>query len=226
MLEIIATTLEDAILIEKCGADRIELVSALSEGGLTPSYGLIKAVIESVSLPVNVMIRPHHQGFKYSFDEIDIMIEDIKIAKILGANGVVLGVLDDNDNVDFKKLELLLEVVGDLEVTFHRAIDSCHDILEDLKKLGSRTRITRVLSSGGPGHAEDNLEVLNKMNAILTSVDKILLVGSGVNYNNLNNIVKLTNTKELHLGTHVRKNESCFESIDENRLKNIVYLCK
>ncbi|SJT63371.1 Copper homeostasis protein CutC [Clostridioides difficile] len=77
MLEIIGMTLEDAKIIEYCGADRIELVSALTEGGLTPSFGMIESVIKNVKIPVNVMIRNHAKGFIYSDDEIDIMIRDL-----------------------------------------------------------------------------------------------------------------------------------------------------
>ena len=94
MLEIIATSVEDAIVIEKGGADRIELVSALSEGGLTPSYGLVHRVIGAVNIPVNVMIRPHSLSFVYSDEDLLCMLEDIKQAKALGANGVVFGMLD------------------------------------------------------------------------------------------------------------------------------------
>jgi len=99
MIEIIAATPEDARRIEACGADRIELVSALSEGGLTPSYAIIEITVKSVTIPVNVMIRPHSKSFVYTREEIEIMKEDIHVAKELGANGVVIGALDEKRKI-------------------------------------------------------------------------------------------------------------------------------
>ena len=92
MLEIIATTVQDALIIAEGGADRIELVSALSEGGLTPSYGLMRQAINAANIPVNVMIRPHSAGFVYDEADLLCMIEDIKQARASGANGVVFGI--------------------------------------------------------------------------------------------------------------------------------------
>lgn len=91
LIEFIAVTVEDAKLIERSGADRIELVSGLTEGGITPSYGLIEKVVNSVNIPVNVMVRPHAQSFCYSEDDITIMKNDIRIIRSIGANGVVFG---------------------------------------------------------------------------------------------------------------------------------------
>lgn len=97
MLEIIGMTVEDAKSIEECGADRIEHMSALTEGGLTPSYGLVERVVKSVDIPVNVMIRHHANGFVYSEEDLEIMKRDIQAVKSLGVNGVVLGVLDEKN---------------------------------------------------------------------------------------------------------------------------------
>ena len=91
MLEIIGMSVEDAKAIEYCGANRIELVSALTEGGLTPSFSMIEKVINSVDIPVNVMIRNHAKSFRYSGYDLEVMQKDIEIVKSLGANGVELG---------------------------------------------------------------------------------------------------------------------------------------
>src|SRR5690554_1289977 len=178
MLEIIATTVEDAVLIERGGAGRIELISALAEGGLIPSYGLMRQVIQTVSIPVNVMIRPHSQGYTYSEADVRCMIEDIKQAESLGANGVVLGVLDREGRIDRGRLIQLLQHCGGLAVTFHRAMDEAADIIAATRLVASAP-IHRVLSSGGPGKAEANLPVLRNMQAILAEKGKQLLVGSG-----------------------------------------------
>ncbi|MGL4796716.1 MAG: copper homeostasis protein CutC, partial [Paraclostridium sp.] len=141
MLEIIGMSVEDAIAIEKCGANRIELVSALTEGGLTPSFGLIEAVVNAVKIPVNVMIRHHAKSFVYSDEDIKIMVKDIQKVKEIGANGVVFGMLDINNKIREDQLITLLEASKGLDVTYHRAIDET-DVVESIKILNRYEGIT------------------------------------------------------------------------------------
>lgn len=222
MLEIIATCIDDAIKIEKNGGDRIELVSSLTEGGLTPSYGLINEVMKKINIPINVMIRPHAKSFIYSEEDIKIMIEDIKIAKKLGVNGVVLGVLDSERNIDEKNLNILLKYSDGLEVTFHRAIDESRDLIESVKILKKYPDIKRILTSGGKdNNIEENLDILGK--AIENSKNNpTILVGGGLNLNNVENIINYTKAKEVHFGTAVRKDSSPLGDIDEEKLKSLV----
>lgn len=84
---------------------------------------MIEKVVNSVNIPVNVMVRPHANSFVYSESDIDIMRKDIKIIHDLGANGVVLGVLDKASNINENYLNILLEESKDLYITFHKAID-------------------------------------------------------------------------------------------------------
>lgn len=225
MLEIIATTVEDAVLIERGGAGRIELISALAEGGLTPSYGLMRQVIQTVSIPVNVMIRPHSQGYTYSEADIRCMIEDIKQAKSLGANGVVLGALDREGRIDRGRLNQLLNHCGGLAVTFHRAMDEAANIIAATRLVASAP-IHRVLSSGGPGKAEANLPVLRNMQAILAEKGKQLLVGSGVHKGNCQAILRATRARELHVGTGVRQGASPRGPINLQAVRETVSACK
>lgn len=81
IIEVIADTVEDAIIAEQAGANRIELITGVAEGGLTPSYGIIEAVCKAVSIPVYVMIRPHSRSFSYSNTELNSMVKDIQICK-------------------------------------------------------------------------------------------------------------------------------------------------
>lgn len=223
MLEIIATTVGDALLIEEGGADRIELVSALSEGGLTPSYGLMRQVISAVNIPVNVMIRPHSASFIYDEADLLCMIEDIKQANASGANGVVFGMLTADGNIDLPHLERLLEYCEGLEVTFHRVIDETADILAATRRVAT-TPIRRILSSGGsnPGRAEGHLEVLHQMQAILSEKGKTLLVGGGVNRENCRAILQTTGASELHVGTGVRYGSSAYGAISLEAVQDLV----
>ncbi|AOR22825.1 copper homeostasis protein CutC [Clostridium taeniosporum] len=223
MLEIIGMTLDDARIIEECGADRIELVSALTEGGLTPSFALIESVLKNVKIPVNVMIRNHAKGFIYSDEEIDIMVRDIDIVKKLGANGVVLGMLDINNNVSEVQLERVLKNCNGIDVTFHKAIDEINPI-EGMKILNKYNEITNVLTSGGSGNVVKNIPVLKEM--IKNSKHIKLLLGGGLNFNNIEIIKENKEFKDFHFGTSVRINNNSFSDIDRNKLKKLVNILK
>ena len=222
MLEIIATTLEDAKRIEDAGADRIELVSALTEGGITPSYGLIKKVVQSVKIPVNVMIRPHAKSFIYSKNEIKIMMEDILIAKELRVNGVVLGTLDENNEICISSLEKLLQVCDGIDVTFHRAIDQLPDLVRGIDTLKRYAEIKNVLTSGGKGDILKNAFTIKQM--VRNSDNIKVLVGGGLNFNNIKDIMKTTKAPQYHFGTAVRCDRSVLGEIDKDKLKRLVKL--
>ncbi|NFN92654.1 copper homeostasis protein CutC [Clostridium botulinum] len=223
MLEIIGMTLEDAKIIEYCGADRIELVSALTEGGLTPSFGMIESVIKNVKIPVNVMIRNHAKGFIYSDDEIDIMIRDIDIVRNLGANGVVLGVLDKNKNISELQLRKISESCKGIDVTFHKAIDETN-IIGSVKTLSKYKEIKNILTSGGIGDIVKNISVIKEM--IKNSKHINILLGGGLNFNNIEMLKENTEFTDFHFGTAVRIDNKPFEEISEEKLKYLVKLLK
>lgn len=136
ILEVIAVDAADAQAAEQGGADRIELVSAMSEGGLTPSYGLIEQVVSRVSIPVYVMIRPHSRSFCYNADDLQVMIQDIRAARELGAAGIVIGALTHEGGVHGSFLKACLLSAQRLGVTFHRAIDSSAHVVRALESIG------------------------------------------------------------------------------------------
>lgn len=218
MLEIIGMSVEDAKAIEYCGANRIELVSALTEGGLTPSFSMIEKVINSVNIPVNVMIRNHAKSFRYSGYDLEVMQKDIEIVKSLGANGVVLGLLDDNKKIDTDGLEKLLEAVSDIDVTFHKAIDETN-VLESVNVLNKYDKITNILTAGG---VKSILENTNDIKSMIKNSKANILLGGGLNFDNIENIKKLTHATDFHFGTAVRINKSPFGEIDTNKLSQLV----
>jgi len=175
MLEVIATCLEDVKQIEKAGGNRIELISAYTEGGLTPSYAFIKKAVKVANIPIHVMIRPHAKSFIYTTEEIEMMKEDILIAQELGAAGVVLGVLNEQNQVDEKKLANLLSVVDGINITFHRAIDEVDDLIGAVKILRNFEKITHILTSGGQGTIEENIPVLHEMQRVVKGISSSLL---------------------------------------------------
>ncbi|WP_342433052.1 copper homeostasis protein CutC [Neobacillus sp. FSL H8-0543] len=224
LIEYIATTIEDALIIEKSGADRIELVSGLTEGGLTPSYGLIEKVVSSVSIPVNVMVRPHANSFYYSKDDLAIMKKDIRTIGSLGANGVVLGMLDKEGHIDFQQLDELFTETRKMEVTFHRAIDSSKNIVESAGKLNQYPQIHTILTSGGHGDWPTRLETLVKIKESCPDTD--ILIGSGLTRDNIHEVHSLVGTGCYHFGTAVRHGNSVLQSVSSEKAVELVSIMR
>ncbi|KQS44987.1 copper homeostasis protein CutC [Exiguobacterium acetylicum] len=201
MLEIIASTVEEAVAAEQAGADRIELVSALSEGGLTPSYGLIRQVVSTVEIPVHVLVRPHSKSFVYSKSDEETIITDIDLIRELGAAGIVVGSLTADGRVDEGFLGRIIKHKGELSLTFHRAIDSSRDIFEAAEVLADFPEVDRILTSGGQATALEGKETIARL--IADYPDLIILPGSGITLENAEALLEATKASELHVGSAV-----------------------
>ena len=196
IVEAAVESLDDALAAVAGGADRLELCANLDDGGTTPSAALITAVREKVELPVLVMIRPRGGDFMYSDAELSRMYEDIAMARVLGASGVVLGVLDTFERLDLERSAALVEAAEGLPVTFHRAIDRVARrvvAIDALAALG----VARVLTSGGAATASEGTDELRAM--VRRAGDRLTIVaGGGVRANNARTIVERTGVTELH----------------------------
>ena len=196
--EVCSGTLQSAINAQEAGAQRVELCSALSLGGITPSYGFIEQARRRLRMDINVLIRPRQGDFLYESEEVAQMISDIQACAKLGVNGVVLGALDQYGSVDMDSCRAMVAVAKHLglSVTFHRAIDRARDIfeaLEDVIALGA----DRVLSSGGKATALEGVQVLEQMN--LQAAGRIIILpGGGVNEWNVAEILKVSGAQEIH----------------------------
>ena len=196
ILEVCVDSVESAIAAARGGARRVELCASLLEGGVTPSAGLIAAVRDAISIDLNVMIRPRAGDFCYSAEEVDIMRRDIRLAKEQGANGVVIGLLDPNGNVNATHTRELVELASPLMVTFHRAFDMSQDLfrsLADLQTIG----VHCILTSGGEQTA---LEGVRTLKCLVESANGQLqiMAGSGIKEQNVAAIVKRTGVRQIH----------------------------
>ena len=147
-------TLDEAILAEKKGANRIELCSQLELGGLTPNRKLVKQVFNALNIPIKVMIRPRAGNFIYNYQELNIMKKDIFFCKNLNVQGVVFGILDQNKKIDIKNMKYLSDTVDNFEITFHKAIDQTGSIIDEIDKLVTIGCISSILTSGGALNAQ------------------------------------------------------------------------
>lgn len=224
---------------ERGGARRLELCDALFDGGTTPSAGMIAACRERVSIPVFVIIRPRGGGFVYSDDELDVMRRDIVAARGLGADGVVIGALRPDATVHNEHTRSLVDVAGDMPVTFHRAFDFVPDLGSALEVLIG-AGIARILSSGGAPTAREGVPALASL--VRQAGDRlVVMAGGGVREENVGEIVGTAGVREVHVrlthltrgaglglrpGLRVRKglpdDEAAWETTDEGRIRRFV----
>lgn len=186
-----------ALAAEAGGAGRLELCSGLSEGGITPSVGLIEMVRERIRLPLFVLIRPRGGDFLYDAEEFEVMRRDVTTAGLLGADGVVLGVLQSNGMVDAERTAALIEAARPLDVTFHRAFDFTQDAeaaLERLIALG----VDRVLTSGQAARAVDGVATIAGL--VRRAAGRIgIVAGGGIRPDNVKAVVQGSGVTEVHL---------------------------
>jgi copper homeostasis protein len=198
ILEISAESVEAAIAAERGGAQRIEFCSNAREGGTTPSGELLRAVRERVSLPIFSMVRPRAGNFVYKDKELEAMRGEIETAKEFRMDGVVLGLLDADGNVDIERTKQLVELARPLSVTFHRAFDECADLRKSLEDV-IQTGATRLLTSGGKRTAPEALGTLSELVRI-AGERLIVMPGSGLHAGNIRETVQKTGAREYHAG--------------------------
>lgn len=196
IIEICVDSIESALAAEKGGADRIELCTALSEGGLTPGPGLIQACRKNLALDIFVLIRPRRGDFLYSANDFEIMKKDIQAAKDFGARGVVFGILKEDGHIDIERTSLLVELAKPLSVTFHRAFDLTPDPFKALNDL-MLPGIERVLTSGQVPTALQGATLIKEL-VTMAGENLIILPGGGINSKNIKEIISKTGVKECH----------------------------
>ena len=226
LLEVIVQNAKEAVEAEKLGAGRLELVSAINEGGLTPSYGTIKRVLESVSIPVQVMIRPHSQNFFYDESELETILEDVRNVLNLGCYGIVFGSLNKDSTVDEKTLEKIIQLSDNLDITFHRAFDEIDQQLRAYRVLNNyNNQVKRILTSGGSDNCLEGIEDLKNLVQFSRELEgPSILCGGGLNPENIKEIHQVVSSNEYHFGRGVRKNQSFAHGFKKEAFERIMEL--
>lgn len=211
--EVCANSVESALAAQEGGATRVELCAGIPEGGTTPPLGdIVTARKYLTKTKLHVIIRPRGGDFLYNSLEKEIMLEDVRNAKKLGANGVVFGCLTAEGNIDIPFMQQLMKESKGMSVTFHRAFDVCSnpkEALEQIIALGC----DRILTSGQCETAEIGIPLLKELQAQAAG-RIILLAGCGVKEHNIAKIAAETGIKEFHFSAR-EKAESGSVLIDE-----------
>ena len=193
IIEVCAESYVHSLKAEKAGADRIELCKDLHLDGITPEYETAKKTIDSLNIPVFILIRPREGDFKYSNEEFKLMKQDVLRFKEMGCKGIVSGVLNSDNSIDIQRTKELVELSKPIEFTFHRAFDMVISPLKEIENL-IEIGVDRVLTSGQKNKAIEGLALLTQLNSISKNRIKIMPAG-GINKSNIENFI---NFEEIH----------------------------
>jgi copper homeostasis protein len=221
LLEVIATTVADARLAAQAGADRLELVTAMGEGGLTPSLGLIEAVVAAVEIPVNVIVRPHSRSFVYDADDYAVMLRDVRAVKAAGANGVVIGMLNAAGEIDREGLARAIDAADGLALTFHRAFDEARDLRRSLDVLLGFEAVTNVLTSGGQPSVLNAETTIRELVRQADGSRCTVLAGAGLTVDAIAGFVSRTQVEAVHFGSGVRVDSNSLAPVDPQKVAKV-----
>lgn len=211
-IEVCVDNLESLITANQLPIDRIELCSALSVGGISPNYGLLKQAVKISKIPLAVMIRPRAGDFVFNSKEVQAMKEEIALCRSMGITNVVIGALTRDAKIDQEITACLVEVAKGIEITFHRAFDLCADpmeALEQLIKLGCH----RILTSGQQSTAFKGIPLLKELVSLAQNRIQIM-AGCGVNADNVGEILTQAQVPQIHFSAK-GKRPSAMQNISE-----------
>lgn len=216
ILEIVTTTLEETLIAQNALADRVELVSGITEGALTPTYGSLVGVHGHSKMPAFCMIRPHNHGFVYSDHDIEEMIEDIK-NQVDIADAIVLGCLNQDGTIDEVNLAKLLSVTKDVPVVFHKAFDNTPDVKDAIDTLSKFPKIKRILTSFQQTDIPGNLDFIKKMFDYATSKGFAITFAGGVKLETIP-YLKSIGITDVHISSAARIDTKAANLLDPERI--------
>jgi copper homeostasis protein len=221
LLEVIATTVDDAQAAEQAGADRLELITAFGEGGLTPSIEMVEAVLDVVRIPVNVIVRPHSRSFVFDSRDYAAMLRDVRAIAAARAHGIVIGMLTPAGEIDRDGLARAVEAADGLPITFHRAIDEARDLSRAFDVLLGFEAVTNVLTSGGAPSVLQAEQTLRALVAQARGSRCTVLAGAGLTVDAIAGFVDATGVRAVHFGSGVRVGGKGAAPIDPEKVARV-----
>lgn len=202
ILEVIVTDAAEAELAAQAGAGRVELVTDLQGGGLSPPPGVVRETLARVRIPVRVMLRCRRGGFTYDVSEQEAMLAQASEFVGAGARGLVFGALDSQGRIDRAFLQRLLEAAPGAQITFHRAFDELADPIGGYRELGRVPQVTHVLTSGCARDAWNGRGLLRELIALRES--PAVIAAGGIGPRTIGAILAETGATEVHSGSGAR----------------------
>jgi len=221
IIEVIVQTVDDARAATDGGADRLEVVRAIRDGGLTPALSVVEAISRTTPLPLRVMVR-ENAGFDTSAAEIEKMRAAAWNLTRLGVDGLVAGFAKSRELM-LPEFEAVIEAAPGVPVTFHRAFDSLSNPLAAIDVLATNRRIDRILTSGGHGPVEERCTHLREYVASAGS-RLTIIAGGGVDVEMFRSLVAQRTVREIHVGRAAREggnNEGPVSAASVRRLRDL-----
>ncbi|MGA8026409.1 MAG: copper homeostasis protein CutC [Bryobacteraceae bacterium] len=216
LLEVIVTSLDEAVEAEIGGADRLELVRSLDEGGFTPSPDDVRRVVEAVAIPVRVMLRENATMSAGGRAEIETLIGHARTFSRLAVDGLVLGFVR-NGSLDSECMREILAAAPNCRATFHLAFEHTNDPLRAIEELKRFPQIDRILTRGGEGPwKERKARLLEWQRAAAPEIR--VLVGIGLRTSNFAELKQEPSLQEVHAGRAVRVPPSTSGRVDRTRI--------
>jgi copper homeostasis protein len=220
LLEVIGFDLEGALAAEQAGAHRIELCAEPALGGTTPHETLIRAAIQSLRIPVYVMIRPRGGDFNYSDTEFETMKQSVKFCKSACCQGIVFGILTPSANVDIARCAELIALAQPMKATFHRAFDVVAEPLHALEQI-IELGFERILTSGQEPTATQGIQLIKS--CINQAAGRIIIMpGSGVISSTLPQLIAETEAQEYHTSAKLTGHLGQYLGVDTSEARTMV----
>ena len=213
-VEVCSSSIESVIIANSAGADRIELCSGLSVGGLSPSKGLIELALKKSKIPIHCLIRPREGHFIYNKNDFETILYDVRYMKKMGVAGIVVGMINEDHDVNSEQLNEVIKEASGIEITFHRAFDCLKDPKKNILKLSSMG-VSRILTSGRSKSAIKGINNLIKWKLLSNNLIEIQ-PGGGINLKNIMNF-KDAGFSSIHLSGTINSiwNQSYPKNIDK-----------
>lgn len=201
LLEACVDSAQSAKHAEEYGAHRLELCGELHLDGTTPGVELIQEVLNTVQIPVKVMVRPRGGDFVYSDDAFQEMLDAISSCKALGISEIATGILKGDKTLDIGRIEKLAQHAAPIKLTIHKCIDLVPDMMHEIRALKQISGVTSILSSGQAPTALLGADLLKQMQEECGE-NLTLIVAGKVTPANLKELRQLTGAREFH-GRHI-----------------------